>query len=62
MNSTIAASTGKAPFELVYDENVIIPLDYLTGATQFLHMQAAGQMAEEVSQLVDMAKTELKAA
>ena len=62
MNSTIAASTGKAPFELVYDENVIIPLDCLTGATQFSRMQAAVQMAEEVPQLVDMAKTELKAA
>ena len=45
----------------MYDENVIIPLDYLTGATQLSRMQAAGQMVEEVSQLVDTAKTELKA-
>ena len=49
----------KAPFELVYSESVMVPLDHLTGATQFSRMQAAGEMAEEVSWLVDAAKTEL---
>ena len=56
----MAASTGKAPFELVYSENVIVPLDYPTGATQLSHVQAAGDTAEEVSWLVDAAKTELE--
>ena len=50
MNSTVAASTGKAPFELVYGENVMVPLDHLTGTTQLSRVQAAGEMAEEVSQ------------
>ena len=60
MNSTVAASTGKAPFELVYGENVIAPLDHLTVATQLSCVQTAGEMAEEVSWLVDMIKTELE--
>ena len=58
----MAASTGKAPFELVYIENVIVPLDHLTGATQLSHIQTAGEMAEEVSWLVDVVKTKLKTA
>ena len=58
----MAASTGKAPFKLVYDKNVTVPLDHLTGTTQFSHMQAARDMAEEVSWLVDAAKIELKTA
>ena len=62
LNSTVAASTCKAPFELVYSENVMVPLDHLTGATQLSCVQAAGEMAEEVSWLVDVAKTELKTA
>ena len=62
MNSTVAASTSKAPFELVYGENVIVPLDYLTGPTQLSYVQAAGEMAGEVLQLVDMAKIELETA
>ena len=56
----MAALTGKAPFELVYGENVIVRLDHLAGATQLSHMQAAGEITEEVSQLVDVAKIELK--
>ena len=27
MNSTVSASTGKAPFELVYGSNVVLPMD-----------------------------------
>ena len=42
LNSTVIASTGKAPFELVYGENLMVLLDYLTGATQLSHVQAAG--------------------
>ena len=38
----------------------MIPLDHLTGVTQLSHMQAAGEMAEKVSQLVDMVKIELE--
>ena len=56
----MAASTSKAPFELVYGKNVMVPLDHLTGATQLLHVQAAGEMAEEVLQLVNPEKTELE--
>ena len=56
LNSTVAASTSKAPFELVYGENVMVPLDHLTGTTQFSHVQAAKEMAEEVLWLVDMVK------
>ena len=58
----MAASTGRAPFELMYGENVIVPLDNLTGATQFSHVQAVGEMAEEASRLVDAAKIELETA
>ena len=62
LNSTEAASTSKAPFELVYGENVMVPLDHLTGATQLSCVQAAGQMAEEVSRFVDAAKAEIETA
>ena len=60
LNSTVAASIGKAPFELVYSENFLVPLDHLTGATQFSHVQTAGEIPEEVSWLVEAAKTELE--
>ena len=62
LNSIVVASTSKAPIELLYGENVIVPLDYLTGTTQLLHLQAAWKMAEEVSWLVDLTKTESKTA
>ena len=62
MNSAVAASISKEPFELVYGENVMVPLDHITGATQLSHMQAAGKMSEEVSRLVDVAKTQLEIA
>ena len=58
MNSTLEASTGKAPFQLVYGGNVNVPLDPLTGATQLSCVQAAGKMDEEVLWLVDVAKAE----
>ena len=58
----MAASAGKAPFELAYGENVIVPLDHLTGATQLPHVQAAGEMPEEMSLLVDAVKTVLETA
>ena len=58
----MAASTSKAPFELVYVENVIVPLDHLTGATQLSHMMAFGEMAEEGSWLVNAVKTKLETA
>ena len=29
----MATSTGKVPFELVYGENVMVPLDHLIGTT-----------------------------
>ena len=38
----------------------MVPLDYLTGATQLSYVQAAGEMVEEVSQLVDSVKTKLE--
>ena len=62
MNNTVAASTSKAPFELVYGENVMVPLEHLTGITLLSHVQAAGEIAEEVLWLVNMAKTELETA
>ena len=61
LQHTMAASTGNAPFKLVYDENVMVPLDHLTGAIQFSHVQAAGEMAEEVLWLVDAVKMEFEA-
>ena len=33
LNITITAPTGKAPFDLVNGENVMAPLDFLTGTT-----------------------------
>ena len=60
LNSTVATSTRKAPFELVFGENVMVLLDHLTSTTQFSHVQAAGEIAEEVSQLVDIVKTEFE--
>ena len=62
MNSIVAASTSKAPFELVYGENAMAPLDHLTDATQLSHMQVAGEMAEKVSWLMDAAKIKLETA
>ena len=60
LNSTMAASTSKARFELVYGENVMVPLDNLTGTTQLSpYVQAAGEMAEEVSCLVDAGKDKI---
>ena len=38
----------------------MVPLDYLTGTTQLSSVQAAGEMAEEVSRLVDAVKIELE--
>ena len=56
----MAASTSKAPFELVYGENVIVPLDHLTGATQLSCVKAAGEIAEEVLWLVDVVKDRVR--
>ena len=38
----------------------MVPLDHLTGSTQLLHVQAAEEMVEEVSWLVDAVKTKLE--
>ena len=38
----------------------MVLLDHLTGTTQLSLVQAVGEMAEEVSPLVDTAKTELE--
>ena len=62
MNSTVAASTSKVPFELVYGENIMVLLDHLSSTTQRSHVQAAGEMGEEMSQLVYIVKTELETA
>ena len=62
MNSSVANSTGKEPFELFYSENVMVPLDYLTGTTQLSRVQDAGEIAEEVLRLVNAANTELETA
>ena len=56
----MVASTSKVLFELVYGENITVPLDHLTGSTQLSHVQASEEMAEKVSRLVDAAKTELE--
>ena len=48
----MAASTGKATFEIVYGENVMVPLDHPTSSPQPLWVQDTGEMAEEVSGLV----------
>ena len=38
---------------------MLIPIDYLVGATLFLYMQAAGKMAEEVAWLFAQARQKL---
>ena len=38
----------------------MVSLDYLIGTSQLSHVQAAEEMAEELLQLLDAAKTELK--
>ena len=45
LNSIVLASTVKTPFELVYGDNVVLPLDYLIGATSHLWAKAAREMA-----------------
>ena len=40
----------------MYSENIIVLLDHFTGATQLSRVQAAGEMAEEVLQLVNAVK------
>ena len=59
LNSSISTSTGKAHFELVYWENMIPLLDYPTGAILYSHVQAAGNMAEEVDGLVSVMRQAL---
>ena len=49
LSSTVPTSTRKAPFQLVYGKNVMVPLNYLTGTTQLSYVRAFGEMAEEVS-------------
>ena len=38
----------------------MVPLDHPTGTTQLSHVQAAGEIAEEMSRLVDVVKIELE--
>ena len=37
INSTVSASTGKSPFELLYGENVALPMDHALHAAPLTH-------------------------
>ena len=53
INSTVSASTNKSPFELLYGENVALPMDHAfhaapTHATNFTtHIQNLVRQAQE---------------
>ena len=42
INSSMSASTGKAPFELVYGTNVTLPMDLALPTQPDPYVQAAG--------------------
>ena len=54
INSTISASTGKSPFELLYGENVVLPMDHaLHAATPLSH---AANFTTHIQNLVQQAQ------
>ena len=61
INSTVAASTGKAPAELVYGECPKSPLDAIVGTTGRSDA-AAGNFADRVRELVAAARTHMERA
>lgn len=59
INSAPSASTGKAPFEIVYGQPVAHPLDHLDGAH---FVQSSQDTVDRVTQLLEEAKAKLKSA
>jgi hypothetical protein len=53
INSTVAASTGKSPFEMVYGENVREPIDMLL---ENVNVPSAEELLGKIKDNVDSAK------
>ena len=60
INSTVAESIGRSPFELVYGEQVRLPVDVIVGNQS--RMPDAAHFAQHIQQLVQDAKNHLKRA
>ena len=60
INSTVAESTGRSPFELVYGEQVRLPFDAIVGNQSSVFN--AANFAQQILQLVQDAKDHLKRA
>ena len=60
INSTVAESIGRSPFELVYREQVRMPVDIIVGNQS--RMPDAAHFAHHIQQLVQDAKNHLKLA
>ena len=50
INSTVARSTGKTPFEMLYGENVRLPIDLVLGSP--VQMRSAEEVAHKVVDVV----------
>ena len=54
INSTVARSMGKAPFEMLYGENVRLPIDLVLGSP--VQVRSAEEVARKVVDVVREAR------
>ena len=54
INSTVARSTGKTPFEMLYGENVRLSIDLVLGSP--VQMRSAEEVAHKVVDVVREAR------
>ena len=60
INSTVAESIGRSPFELVYGEQVRLPVDIIVGNQS--RISNAADFAQHIQKLVQDARNHLKRA
>ena len=60
INSIVAGSIGRSPFEMVYGEQVRLPVDVIVGTQN--RMPDAAYFTQHIQQLVQDAKDHLKKA
>ena len=60
INSTVAESIGRSPFEMVHGEQVRLPIDIIVGTQN--RMPDAAHIAQHIQELVQDAKNHLKKA
>ena len=54
INSTVARSTGKAPFEMLYGQNVRLPIDLVLGSP--VQVRSAEEVVHKVVDIVREAR------